>query len=170
MTQLDDVWFAVQVRPKAERSVASLLGQKGYQPFLPMYMDRRRWSDRTKQLEVPLIPSYVFCRSTGDAIGRVVTTPGVIRIVGAGRTPIAVDPGEIEALQRIDAFRLRAQPFPFFHEGQIVEVLAGPLKGARGKLIRIKTGDRLAISITLLQRSVAVEIDAAVVAPVHLVA
>ena len=160
MAQLESGWYAVQVRPKCERLVAELLCTKGYDQFLPLYVERRRWSDRIKTLELPLIPQYVFCRATPDAVGRIVTTPRVIRIVGCGRTPVAVDPEEMEALQRIDAHRLRAEPWPFLHPGQSVEIRGGPLDGVRGVLARVKTGHRLVVSVTLLQRAVAVEVDA----------
>jgi len=153
-------WYAVQVRPKSERFTSQLLGAKGYEPFFPLYRSRRRWSDRIKELELPLIPNYVFCRVLPDAMGNIVTTPGVVRLVGAGRTPIAVDDREIDALQRIDALRLDARPWPFFHEGQWVEILDGPLAGVRGVLLRVKSAHRLVVSVSLLQRSVAVELDA----------
>jgi transcription antitermination factor NusG len=111
-------------------------------------------------MELPLIPNYLFCRVTPDAMGSIVTTSSVIRIVGAGGTPIAVDDDEISALQRIDALRLDAQPWPFFREGQSVQILDGPLAGICGVLLRVKSANRLVVSVSLLQRSVAVELDA----------
>jgi transcription antitermination factor NusG len=166
MTLLESGWYAVQVQPKCERFVAELLGAKGYERFVPFYMARRRWSDRTKVLELPLIPHYVFCRITADAIGPIVTTPRVVRIVGCGRTPIPVDQQEIDALQRIDGCRLQAEPWPFLRVGQEVAICGGPLDGVRGVLVRHKGADRLIVSVTLLQRAVAVEVDAQSVIPV----
>jgi transcription antitermination factor NusG len=150
----------VQVRPKAERFVARLLAGKGYDPFVPLFLERRRWSDRIKVLELPLIPHYVFCQVAAAAMGAIVTTPGVIQIIGAGRTPVPVDAHEIDALRRIDALRLNAKPWPFLREGQTVQICGGPLDGVRGVLIRIKSATRLVVSASILQRSVAVELDA----------
>jgi transcription antitermination factor NusG len=160
VVDLECRWYAVQVRPKSERCTSQFLHAKGYDPFLPLYPCRRRWSDRIKELHLPLIPNYLFCRVTSEAIGAIVTTPGVIRIVGAGRTPIAIDDHEISALQRIDALRLSARPWPFLREGQTVQVTDGPLAGTRGVLLRVKSAQRLVVSVSLLQRSVAVELDA----------
>lgn len=159
MGQLQDGWYAVQVRPKAERFVAHLLDAKGYEPFVPLYQQRKRWSDRVKVLELPLIPNYVFCRATDETFGAIVTTPGVVRIVGAGRTPLPIDADEMDALRRIDGYRLRAEPFPFFRVGQLVEIQDGALRGVRGVLLRVKSAHRLVVSVSLLQRSVAVELD-----------
>jgi transcription antitermination factor NusG len=161
MAQLESGWYAIHVRPKCERFVANLLAAKQYETFLPLYKERRRWSDRIKAVELPLIPNYVFCGLTGDTIGRVVTTPGVIRIVGAGRTPIAIEAAEMTALQRVDTLRLSAEPWPFLHVGELVELTDGPLSGVRGVLLRIKNEHRLIVSVSLLQRSIAVELDAA---------
>ena len=159
MARLDDGWYAVQVRPKSECFVADLLGEKGYERFVPLYRHRRRWSDRVKESDQPLIPNYVFCFVTSAAMGPVLTTPGAVRIVGAGRTPLPVDPQEIEALRRIDAMRLNAQPWPFLREGQVVEVTHGALSGLRGMLLSVKTARRLVVSVSLLGRSVSVELD-----------
>src|SRR5262245_37482051 len=131
MAPLESGWYAVHVRPKCERLVADLLAAKAYETFLPLYLEHRHWSDRIKAVELPLIPSYVFCRVTAETVGRIVTTPHVIRIVGAGRLPIAIDAQEIDALQRIDAHRLRAEPWPFLRAGQLVEITDGPLGGVR---------------------------------------
>jgi len=143
-----------------------MLAMKGYETLLPLYVEQRRWSDRIKALHRPLIPNYVFCHVTDDAIGPVVTTPRVVRMVGAGRSPIQVYAHEIEALRRIDANRLRAEPWPFAHIGQTVELRDGPLSGIRGVLVRIKGEHRLVVSVTLLQRSVAVEVEAQAVVAV----
>lgn len=156
---LKESWYALHVRSRAELSVARQIQQKGYEPFVPLYRSRRRWADRMKELELPLFPSYVFCRVTMASAGRVVTTPGVIRIVGAGGVPIPVDDGEIEALRRVACTRLCAEPWPYLQAGQRVELCAGPLRGLQGVLAQSANGDRLIVSVSLLQRSVSVEIS-----------
>ena len=160
MATIERGWYAAQLRPKSEYYVTQLLAGKGYEPFVPMYQRRRRWSDRVVKQLVPLIPNYVFFHVTPESLGMLVTTPRVIRIVGAPRCPWSIPEHEIEALRRIDALRLNAEPWPFFREGQIVQILDGPMSGVRGVLLRVKNEHRLIVSVTLLQRSVAVEIDA----------
>jgi transcription antitermination factor NusG len=153
-------WYAAQVRPKSEQYVRQLLVGKGYEPFVPVCQRRRRWSDRVVSQIVPLVPNYVFFHVTLESLGFVVTTPRVIRIVGAARSPWPIPEHEIEALRRIDAQGLHAQPWPFFREGQVVQIQGGPMSGVRGILLRVKNEHRLIVSVSLLQRSVAVEIDA----------
>ena len=169
---VEHAWYAAQVKPKSEHYVTQLLIGKGYETFVPMCRRRKRWSDRVVTQTVPLLPNYVLFHVTRDSLGLLVTTPRVIRIVGAPRCPWPIAEDEIEALRRIDTRGLQALPWPYFREGQIVQVLDGPMRGMRGVLLRIKNAQRLIVSVTLLQRSVAVELDAgSVVAAVeHLVA
>src|SRR5215471_17879374 len=83
-------WFAVQVRPRYEKATARALRNKGYEEFLPLYTSPRRWTDRLKHIELPLFPGYVFCRFDLQVVPRIVTTAGVVRIVGMGNTPAFV--------------------------------------------------------------------------------
>src|SRR5215471_16772080 len=95
-------WYALQVYQRLEKITALLLNQKGFDLFLPTYTVKRRWSDRVKVVEQPLFPGYLFCRL--DARQRwlpVLTTPGVMSIVGTGKEPIAIPESEIEAVRRI---------------------------------------------------------------------
>jgi len=161
-------WFAVQVRSQCEKSVTSVLSHKGYETFLPLYKSQRQWSDRIKEIESPLFPGYIFCRMfLNDPDFRVVTTSGVVGIVGVGKKPIAIEQNEIEALQSVIAHRLRVAPCSFFHEGARVKIEGGPLMGVEGTLVRIKNSQRLVLSVTLLRRSVSVEVDSLLVVPVR---
>ena len=152
-------WFALQVRYGSEKVVAMILRQKGYSEFLPLYQVRRRWSDRIKELAVPLFQGYIFCRFDCSIGAPIVTTPGVIRIVGAGKTPVSVSDQEIETLQALMRSGLNAQPCGFVRTGQRVTIKGGPLCGLEGIVLRVKNNYRLVVSVSLLQRSVAVEID-----------
>lgn len=132
-----------------------------------MYRSRRRWSDRFKQLDLPLFPGYLFCRfDYPDRVGPVLTTPGVIGIVSAGKTPIPVAEEEIEAVKRIVHSGLAAQPWPFLRVGSNVYIERGSLTGLEGFVISANKVHRLVVSVTLLQRSVAVEIDRDWVRPI----
>jgi transcription termination/antitermination protein NusG len=162
---LNESWYALHVRPRAERMVSQMLGDKGYEPFLPTYVSRRRWSDRVKELDMPLFPGYLFCRVTPSSAGRIVTTQGVIRIVGAPGAPMPVDDDEIDALRTVVESRLHLEPWPYLRVGQRVRIDAGPLCGLHGVLIRISDQQRFVVSVSLLQRSVSVEVDALSITP-----
>jgi transcription antitermination factor NusG len=159
-------WFALHTRLRYEEFVAKQLGGKGYEVLMPVYQSRRRWSDRVKHVELPLFPGYLFCRF--DSMDRlpILTTPGMIQIVGFGKTPVPVDESEICAIQRTVSTGLSREPWPYLQIGEKVRVDCGPLSGLEGILINIKGSHRLVLSVTLLQRSVAVEVNAAWVAAV----
>ena len=152
-------WYALRIRARDARATAEALHGKGHDVFLPFYVSRRRWSDRIKEVKLPLFPGYLFCRlDTGKRLP-VLVTPGVLHIVGTGKQPVPLDDGEIAAIQSIVASRLQARPWPFLRVGQRVRVERGPLSGMEGILISLKNGYRLVLSVTLLQRSVAVEVE-----------
>lgn len=156
-------WFALQVRARYEHGVADHLDGKGYELFLPLYKCRKRWSDRIKEVEAPLFPGYLFCRLNPHDRLPILKTPGVIQIVGSNRTPTAVDEHEIKAIQAMVASGIPNQPWPFLTTGDRVRIESGPLSGLEGILVEFKGNHRLVLSVTLLQRSVAVEIDSAFV-------
>jgi len=160
-------WFALQVRARHEVGVANFLSGKGYEPFVPLYQSRRRWSDRIKVVDAPLFPGYLFCRFDINNRLPILTTPGVIQIVGFNRMPVPVDEAEIGAIQSLVASGFPSQPWPFLHAGDRVQIDSGPLRGLEGILVELKGSHRLIVSVTLLQRSVAVEIDSALVKAVR---
>jgi len=160
-------WFAIQTRHRHEKMVTRQLHYKGYELFLPMYVARRKWSDRIKTMQVPLFDGYFFCRLDRLNTASVILTPGVIRIVGTASRPIAVDEAEIEALQRLVASNQTLEPWPYLRIGQRVRIEVGALTGVEGVLQDLRGRSRLIVSITLLQRSVAVEIDRDDVTPVE---
>ena len=152
-------WYALQIQSKLGRIAAATLCGKGYEVYLPLYRCGRRWSDRVKQLDLPLFPGYLFCRF--DVCDRlpILTTPGVISVVGAGKTPVPVDEEEIGAIRAILRSGLVAQPWPFLQVGSRVYIERGPLAGLEGIITNTDKVCRLIVSVSLLQRSVAVEID-----------
>ena len=133
----------------------------GYEYFLPTYKCQRQWSDRVKELEQPLFPGYLFCRFDFQSRRPLVMTPGVIQIVGNGKTPLPVADDEIEKIQLAVATEARRQPWPYIEVGERVRVNYGSLRGLEGILINFKGSHRVVLSISLLQRSVAVEVDLA---------
>jgi transcription antitermination factor NusG len=159
-------WFALQVRSRHESCVADYLNGQGYEWFLPLYKSRKRWSDRIKEVESPLFPGYLFCRFNQHDRLPILKTPGVIQIVGFNRVPAVVEESEISALQTLMVSGAPNHPCPFLELGDKARIESGPLRGLEGILTDFKGHHRLVLSVTLLQRSVAVEIDSALVTPV----
>ena len=152
-------WYAIMVRASREKYATNFLEGAGYKCFLPLSKFTRRWSDRTKTSEVPLFPGYFFCRMDPHNRLPVLMTPGVIQIMGIGKTPTPVNEGEITAIQRLIESGLSTVPCPYIQVGNVAQIEEGPLRGLTGSVIKIKSELKLVLSVNLLQRSVAVEID-----------
>jgi transcription antitermination factor NusG len=146
-------WYAIRTKSNCERMAALSLGNKGYKQYLPLYRKPATGA------EAPLFPGYVFCRLDLSIPFRIVTTPGVVAIVGFGRDPMPISDAEIEAVQTVLQSGLAAAPCPFLLEGQRVRVVRGALSGLEGILLSKKNQLRMVISVTMLQRSISVEID-----------
>jgi transcription antitermination factor NusG len=159
-------WFALQVRSRFENIVTAHLSGMGYESFLPLHKCRRRWSDRFKEIEFPLFPGYVFCRLNPLDRLPILMIPGVSLIVGMGKTPVAIDEAEIAAIHSAVKSGLSSQPWPFVQIGQRVRIEHGPLCGLEGVLLDFKEHHRLVLSVTLLQRSIAVQVEDAWVMPI----
>jgi transcription antitermination factor NusG len=159
-------WFALRVRSRSETIAATFLQGSGFEWFLPSYRCRKRWSDRIKELDSPLFPGYLFCRFDAQDRLSVLKTPGVISIVGMGNTPIAVDEGEIVGLRKLVSSGVPRQPWPYARVGQRVRIEHGALRGLEGILLDFRGVHRVVLSLTLLQRSVAAEIDSAWLSPI----
>jgi transcription antitermination factor NusG len=159
-------WFALQVRTRWEGSTAILLSGKGYEVFLPTYKIKKRWTGRLKEVAAPLFPGYVFCQFDVQKRLPILVTPGVISVVSRGRIPIPVDDIEMAAIQKIVSLGFRAEPYPYLELGQRVRIESDVLKGIEGILINFKGNHRIVVSVSLLRRSVALEIDRSCVKPV----
>jgi transcription termination/antitermination protein NusG len=166
---MSEQWFALQVKGRRERWTASLLEGKGYETLVPLYRSQRRWSERSKEVSAPLFPGYLFCRF--DALKRlpILVTPGVLAVVGRGRVPVAVEDSEITAIKILVSSGLPVEPWPYLEIGQKVRIEDTVLYGVEGILVRFKGSQRIVVSVSLLRRSVALEIDRAGVSPVRAV-
>ncbi len=152
-------WFALRVRSNCEKTAAAALEVAGYEHFLPSYRATRQWSDRRKQIDLPLFPGYVFARLGLQHLARVVAFRSVVHVVGAGRIPVPVDDHDIAAIKSVVRSGLPSGPWPFLRVGQQVIIERGPLAGVSGILIEIKKQHRLVVSVSMLMRSVAVDVD-----------
>lgn len=152
-------WHALYVRSRHEKSVWGQLEAKAHEVFLPLYNTRHKWADRWKTVSLPLFPGYVFCRFNTHKRSSVLATSGVIDVVRVGFEPAAIDPSEIEAIQRVVDSQLPAESHPDLIQGEAVTMNQGPLKGLTATVIEVRNSLRLVVSIELLRRSVLVEID-----------
>ena len=160
-------WFAVQVRSNCERVADVHLRERGYERFTPSYWVEAQWSDRKKEMERFLFPGYVFCRLDPTNRLPVLSAPGVVGLVGFGKTPAVIPDEEIERIQRLVDSGLLIKPWPFLEVGQTVLIERGPLTGMEGVLVEEKGECRLVLSINLLRRSVAAEVDRRWVRPLQ---
>jgi transcription antitermination factor NusG len=156
-------WYALYTRHQHERTVALALRGRGIEAFVPLYASVRRWNDRNKRLELPLFPCYVFLQNPEKRWTPVLATPGVYSVVAFGGLPAEIPISEIEAIRRVVGSSLQTEPHPFLNCGDRVRLTAGPLEGVEGILVKKKSLWKLLVSVDMLQRSVAVEIDATMV-------
>jgi transcription antitermination factor NusG len=163
---VNELWYALRVRRQYEKVIGRNLHARGFEEFVPLYRSRRRWSDRVKEVEFPLFPGYVFCRFDLKDRVPVLTIPGVSSIVGIGMVPKPVDESELNALRTVLRAGVSCAPWPFLKMGERVELLRGPLRGLEGIVLDLKSTYRLVISIELLMRSVAVEVEREWIRPV----
>ncbi len=154
-------WYAAYTRAQHEKRVAAELVARGVENFLPLYSSVRRWKDRRVQLELTLFPGYVFVRLALRDRMRVVQIPSVVRLVGFGGLPTALPDTEMEILQAGLLQSPNTEPHPFLAVGRRVRITGGPFAGLEGVLKRKKSHLRVVVSLELIQRSVAVDVDAA---------
>ena len=158
-------WFALQVHTRRESVVQHALHRKAYETFLPTYKECRQYSDRVRKMDSALFPGYLFCRLDVETRLSVLTTPGVYDIVRTGERFRPVEETEIAAIQQVVTSGCAAKPWPFLKAGDRVRVQFGSLAGVTGFLVSEKGMDRLVLSISMLQRSVSVEVDRTWVQP-----
>jgi len=162
---MSSAWYALHVKSRFEKVADSQLKRKGYETLLPTYLSTRLRSERLKPLPLLLFPNYIFCRFDIDQRQPVLLTPGVQSVVGAGRIPLPVDRTELSSLRQLLKSGLNACPSPYVAKGQRVHVTNGPLKGLTGIVGGTDGRYRLTISLSVLRRSVSVELDLLSVTP-----
>jgi transcription antitermination factor NusG len=156
-------WYVLYTRHQHEKTVAQILTSKGFEILLPLYSTARRWKDRTKLLSLPLFPCYVFLRGGLNRRLDIMMTPGVHSILCTAGQPEAVPAAEIEAIRCVVEHGAPVEPHPFLKCGARVRVKCGPLTGIQGILVRKKNLYRLVISVEMLGRAAALEMDASLV-------
>jgi transcription antitermination factor NusG len=153
-------WHVLYTRHQHEKKVHQILTSKGFHTFLPLYQTAHEWKDRTKVLSLPLFPCYVFLNGGLERRLDIMTTPGIHALVSTSGEPATVPLAEIEAIRRAIESGAQVEPHPFLKCGDRVRVKRGPLEGLQGILVRKKNLYRLVLSVEMLGRAAAVEIDA----------
>jgi transcription antitermination factor NusG len=155
----NEAWYALYAKHQHEKSAANLLSRKGFDVLLPLYRVAHRWKDRSKVVELPVFPCYLFLRANLEYKTEILRTPGVFWFVGTGGRAHPVAEHEIDAVRRVAQGPARFEPHPYLHSGDRVRIRSGALVGIEGFLIRFKNQYRIVLSVELLQKSVAVEVD-----------
>lgn len=154
-------WHALYTRHQHEKAVALHLEQMGIRVFLPLYREMRRWSDRRKEVVLPLLPCYVFFSGGLERKIQILNAPGVCSLVASGGRIAVIPAVELEAIRQAMKGSRSVVPCPFLQSGDRIRVHSGPLAGLQGVVIRMKDCMRIVLSVQTLSRSVAVEVDAA---------
>jgi transcription antitermination factor NusG len=159
-------WYAAYTSANHEKKVAAEFSRRSVESFLPLYSSVRRWKDRRVQLQMPLFPGYVFVRLALTDRFRVIQVPGVVKLVGFGGQPVALPDEQLEVLRAGLDGQLRAEPHPYLRIGRRIRIVRGIFQGAEGTLVRKKGVFRVVLSLELIKRSIAVEVDAADIEPI----
>lgn len=165
LAENDARWFAIYTHSRHEKSVAKQFAERHLESFLPLYRKVHQWAKQSRvTLDLPLFPNYVFAHFAAQRRAAVLAVPGVLGIVGHGHISSALPDAEIEAL-RSGLVPGRIEPHPYLMVGERVRIRAGSMEGLEGILVRKKNGLRVVLTLDLIQRSVAVEVDAEDVEP-----
>ena len=156
---LETRWYAAHTNPRHEKTVQQLMESYRIECFLPLYKSVRRWKDRRKELELPLFPGYIFVHIPLKDRLDALRIPGVVQFVSFQGKPARLPDAEIEVLRNGLARTSGFEPHPYLTVGKRVRVRSGPFFGMEGILVRRKEKFRVVLSIHLIQRSVAVEVD-----------
>jgi transcriptional antiterminator NusG len=157
----EPLWYAAYTSANHEKRIAEQLARRSVEHFLPLYEAARRWKDRRVRLRLPLFPGYIFVRLALRDRLQVLQVPGVANLVGFSGTPVPLPQEDIDALRASLSHGVRTASHPYLNVGRRVRVKSGPLAGMAGILARRKNGARFVVSVELIQRSIAVEMDAA---------
>ena len=160
-------WVAVYTVARHEKTIARQFEERNIETFLPLYRSVHRWKDRKKEVELALFPSYLFVRISKDRKLHVLQVPGVVDIVTFNGELAVLPEQEINALRNGLENQLYAEPCPYLRVGRRVRVIRGPMACAEGILSRKKDKYRVVISVDVLMRSVAVEVDATDLELIH---
>ena len=152
-------WIVVRSKPRSEKVAYKEMVNKNIEAYLPLLKERRKWSDRKKWVEFPLFSSYLFARiDIKDSIF-VLQTQGVNTVIKFGEKIAIVQDDVIRAMRLAIEGGYQLEPTEYFVEGNLVEVIAGPMKGVSGIVARLKGQSRLIIKIDAIQQALSIQIE-----------
>ena len=152
-------WIAVYTKPRHEKTVENELLKKGFEVYLPILKERRKWSDRKKWVELPLFRSYIFVKTEIKKSLFVLQTMGVVKVIKFGGEIAVIQNDSIQAIKLMIEGGYMPEAIDYFVKGETVEVKSGPLKGLIGEVIRVDNSDRLLVRVDAIQHSISVQID-----------
>ena len=152
-------WIAVYTKPRHEKTVSNELYKKGYEVYLPLLRERRKWSDRKKWIEFPLFRSYLFAKTDLKNVLFIVQTSGVVKVIKFGAKIGIIQEEIINSIRLMIEGGYKPEPLDYFIKGDPVIVKEGPLKGLNGEVVRIDNNDRLIVRIDAIQHSVPIQIE-----------
>jgi transcription antitermination factor NusG len=153
-------WYAVYTSANHEKRVAEQFAVRGIEHFLPQYESVRKWKDRRVRLQLPLFPGYIFVQIELAKRLPVLQVPGVARLVGFDGQPAPVPEADLLRVREFLRQGFRAEPHRMLQVGRRVRVKDGPLAGMEGIVVRRKNRSRFVISFALIQRAMAVDVEA----------
>lgn len=158
-------WYAVYTCARHEKAIARQFEQRGVMHFLPLYQEIHRWNNRSARVSLPLFPGYVFVRTSTRNRYEPLQVPGVLHYVGTGAIQCPIPDEEIEVLRRLLISGKDVGPHPYLRIGRSVRIASGPLEGLCGIIERTKSGRRFVVSVEMIKRSIAIELDGFQIAP-----
>jgi len=161
-------WYALYTKARHEKVVHASLCAQGVEAFLPLHDVLSQWKDRRKWVQMPLFPGYLFARLPADQLWVANAVRGVVHLVGDGERPVPVPEEQVLSVRRLLERPVPTDPWPYMREGDRVLVRSGPLMGLEGYFVRHEGASKLVISVDLLGRSVAAQVDADSVVPVDM--
>jgi transcriptional antiterminator NusG len=167
----DSSWYAVWTHSHCENLVAQQLGGRGVAAFLP---EVNMWSTRggtMRLIKAPMFPGYLFVRTPMDkrTYLEMLKVRGIVRVLEGGWSKLtAIPDAEISTIEQVVRSEMPVLPHAHIQEGERVRVTTGPLAGVEGMFVSDNPAKgRLIVSVGLLGRSVAVEVDCTSVVPAN---
>ncbi|MBD3288865.1 UpxY family transcription antiterminator [candidate division KSB1 bacterium] len=160
-----ELWYAVYVRSRHEKKVATEFRQRNIQHFLPLIPRLHQWKDRKKYVDMPIFPGYVFVRMRLADRLKILSVQGVAWIISFRNMPAPIPESQVENVRRALTMPELIRPAEYLNEGDPVKIIHGPFRGVTGKLIKKHGEHQLLVSIDLIKQAVSLKIDSSWLKP-----